>query len=275
MRRLQTRLPEQRLPKTRTESNSGSGGDQGIQVIARAATILRELKTASDGLSLGQIAKRVDLPRSTVQRIVNALISERFIVASASEGGLRLGPEIHSMAKAAKHDIVELIHPILVDLSQATGETVDLAELRDNTLVFIDQVEGSHRLRTVSAIGDEFPLTDTANGKAVLSVMTLEEAEHLIHSELDIHSELEQTENSTSGIDKIFLEIEQAHKLGYSLDLDEHTSGISAIGAAFTDHSGTYYAISVPVPSQRFVQCKDLLIEHLLDAITKARDVAE
>jgi len=42
----------------------------GIQVIARAATILRLLKINRSGLSLGQIAAQVDLPRSTVQRIV-------------------------------------------------------------------------------------------------------------------------------------------------------------------------------------------------------------
>jgi DNA-binding IclR family transcriptional regulator len=42
----------------------------GIQVIARAATILRLLKTNQSGLSLGQIAAQADLPRSTVQRIV-------------------------------------------------------------------------------------------------------------------------------------------------------------------------------------------------------------
>jgi DNA-binding IclR family transcriptional regulator len=46
----------------------------GIQVIARAATILRLLKTSQSGLSLGQIATQVDLPRSTVQRIVIFLL---------------------------------------------------------------------------------------------------------------------------------------------------------------------------------------------------------
>ena len=267
MKKPNTEATSTKSAKVAAVNNPVPGSDQGIQVIARAAAILRELKTVSDGLSLGQIAKRVDLPRSTVQRIVNALITERFIVASASEGGLRLGPEIHAMAMAARHDIVELIHPILVSLSHATGETVDLAELRDDKLVFIDQVEGSHRLRTVSAIGEEFPLTDTANGKAVLSMMQEEEAESLIHPEL------EHRQDTTSGIEKITFDIEQAREFGYSLDLDEHTDGISAIGAAFTDHSGTYYAISIPVPSQRFVQCKHVLVEHLLTAMARARKI--
>ena len=44
-----------------------------VQVIARAATILRALEEENSGLSLGQIAQRVNLARSTVQRIVAAL----------------------------------------------------------------------------------------------------------------------------------------------------------------------------------------------------------
>jgi IclR family acetate operon transcriptional repressor len=44
-----------------------------VQVIARAAAILRALEDEAAGLSLGQIAQRVNLARSTVQRIVAAL----------------------------------------------------------------------------------------------------------------------------------------------------------------------------------------------------------
>ena len=46
---------------------------KGIQVIARAAAVLRALENEPAGLSLGKIAQRVDLSRSTVQRIVDAL----------------------------------------------------------------------------------------------------------------------------------------------------------------------------------------------------------
>ena len=47
---------------------------------------------------------------------------------------------------------------------------MDLAVFRDEHMVFLDQVVGTHRLRTVSAVGEVFPMTDTANGKAALSL---------------------------------------------------------------------------------------------------------
>ena len=58
----------------------------GIQVIARAAAILRVLRDSETGLSLGQIARQVGLPRSTVQRIVGALQEERLVIAASAEG---------------------------------------------------------------------------------------------------------------------------------------------------------------------------------------------
>src|SRR3974377_630517 len=65
-----------------------------VQVIARAATILRALEDENSGLSLGQIAQRVKLARSTVQRIVSALETEKLVIAATPNGRVRLGPAI-------------------------------------------------------------------------------------------------------------------------------------------------------------------------------------
>ena len=67
--------------------------------------------------------------------------------------------------------MAEIAHPFLKELSQKTGETVDLSVLRRDYLIFLDQVVGDQRLRAVSAVGEAFPLTSTANGKAVLAML--------------------------------------------------------------------------------------------------------
>ena len=57
-------------------ADAGARGEKAqVQVIARAAAVLRTLEGQPGGLSLGQIAQDVGLPRSTVQRIVAALQS--------------------------------------------------------------------------------------------------------------------------------------------------------------------------------------------------------
>lgn len=226
--------------KTKIDQN------QGIQVIARAAAILRVLKNDNLGLSLGQIAERTSLARSTVQRIVHALQLEKLVMTGPDGSGIRLGAEIQALAAAGRIDIVEQLRPLLTLLSEETQETVDLTVFKKDHLIFIDQIVGKHRLRAVATIGESFPMTSTANGKACLALLEDHEIEAIINQEM---------RSNGQGIENLGLlltEIEQIRQQGFALDLDEHTQGISAAGIGFHDRNGQLYAISVPGPSYRF-----------------------
>ena len=107
------------------------------------------------------------------------------MVAASAQGGLRLGPEIQALAAASRWATGDLIRPILEELSKMTGETVDLSVFRDDHMLFVDQVVGSHRLRAVSAVGEVFPMTTTANGKATLSLLDDEMVDALVTRELE------------------------------------------------------------------------------------------
>lgn len=245
------------------ETSRKSASSQGVQVIARAADILRVLKNDNEGLSLGQIAERVSLPRSTVQRIVNALLAERFVMAATAEGGLRLGPEIQALAAAGRINVAELIHPILSDLAKKTGETVDLSVFRDDHVLFVDQVVGTQRLRTVSAVGEAFPMTTTAIGKASLSLLDEEEAAMIASREL------RQSDERSTTLSQIIAELEGIRETGVAFDMDEHTDGISAVAIAFKDPTGMVYSVSIPVPSHRFAKKRDDLIAALKKAMIR------
>ncbi|MDP2518553.1 IclR family transcriptional regulator [Shimia thalassica] len=240
-----------------SEKNSKSDRS-GIQVISRAASILRVLKEAQSGMSLGKIAEQVGLPRSTVQRITSALAEENFVISDAQGGGLRLGPELSSLAGAAQYNIVEHCRLLLNEVTQKTGETTDLAAIRGIGMVFLDQVPGTHRLTTVSKVGEAFPLTSTANGKACLAKMDRDEAIKLIRNEWDRNG-------IKQDLPKFLEQLEDIRKSGLAYDLDEHSSGVSAIGFAFRDWAGDLHAISVPVPSTRFVEQKAIIEKTLYD----------
>ena len=245
-------------------SDIETDGRNGIQVIARAASVLRALKGTPQGMSLGQIAERVGLPRSTVQRIVGALQAERLLIASSSGSGVRLGPELHALAEAARYNIAETLRPLLQALSDETGETVDLAMLRGQRMIFIDQIPGTHRLRTVSSVGEAFPLTTTANGKACLALMPDDDVERVARAEW-------ARTNAARDKAKFLEEIGSIRADGIAFDLDEHTNGISAVGIGFADWKGDLYAISVPAPSARFEENRD----RLVDAVKKLRPAVE
>ncbi|PHO05072.1 transcriptional regulator [Rhodobacteraceae bacterium 4F10] len=240
-----------------SEKNSKSDRS-GIQVISRAASILRVLKEAQSGMSLGKIAEQVGLPRSTVQRITSALAEENFVISDAQGGGLRLGPELSSLAGTAQYNIVEHCRLLLNEVTQKTGETTDLAAIRGIGMVFLDQVPGTHRLTTVSKVGEAFPLTSTANGKACLAKMDQDEAIKLIRNEWDRNG-------IKQDLPKFLEQLEEIRKSGLAYDLDEHSSGVSAIGFAFRDWAGDLHAISVPVPSTRFAEQKAIIEKTLYD----------
>ena len=231
----------------------------GIQVIARAAAILKALKNESEGLSLGQIAERVDLPRSTVQRIVAALQSEQFVIAAGPERGIRLGPQLAALAEAAKIDMTDKLRPFLTDLGKRTRETIDLSVVRGKRLVFLDQIPGTHRLRTVSQIGETFPLTDTANGKACLAKMSEKQRRAIFENE-QVSSAAEAT---------LLKELDEVRATGLAFDRNEHTDGISAVGASFFDRQGDLYAVSIPTPTSRFRLEEKKLADQLRQSMTQ------
>ena len=222
-------------------------GRSQIQVIARASAILRSLENQAAGLSLGQIAQRVELARSTVQRIVAALAAEKLLIAASPRGRVRLGPTILRLAASARTDFVATARPFLVRLSDELSETVDLAAIKRDHLIFVDQVIGPQRLRAVSAVGETFPLHCTANGKAYLAALPDDEVERLIGKSYD-----RRTARTLTRLPDLLKDLKSARRTGIALDREEHTLGICAAGVAMRDFLGNYVAISVPVPAQRF-----------------------
>ncbi len=229
---------------------------QGIQVIARAASVLRALENEPEGLSLSQIAKRVNLPRSTVQRIVNALAEEHLLIAASLTARVKLGPAILRLAANTSFDFVKFVRPHLELLSQRTGETVDLSIRRGEQMVFVDQIGGSHRLSAVSAVGASLPTYSSANGKAALSLLDDSEISELLGADLT-----KETANTLDDLSQLLPQINAIRGSHIAIDEEEHIEGICAVGAAFKDPLERIFAVSVPVPSIRFVHNKDSIIE--------------
>jgi DNA-binding IclR family transcriptional regulator len=243
----------------RRTSAKSSADKNPVQVIGRAVSILRALEGQPDGLSLGEIASRVDLARSTVQRIVAALASEKVLIAASPTGRVRIGPTILRLASSAPTDFAALARPFLQRLSEELDETVDLAAVRGDQLVFVDQVIGPHRLRAVSGVGEAFPLYCTANGKAFLATLDETDVEALIGRKYE-----KRTPNTITGLRELLSDLKTVRKARIAFDREEHTIGICAVGVALQDPFDNPIAISVPIPAPRFYGREKLIAERLL-----------
>lgn len=235
----------------------------GVQVIARAAEILRLLQAHPGGLSQAEIGERLGMARSTVSRILGALDDEGLVASRGARGPYRLGPEIARMAATVRLGVVMDVHPFLEELSRELEETVDLSVLDGDRVTFVDQVVSPHRLRAISAVGESFPLHCCANGKALLASLP---PEHALPSRL-----ARLTDNTITTPAALRKELDRVRAEGVAYDREEQTEGVCAVGAVLPGVGEQLVAVSVPVPAQRFYRRESELADALLAWVEKTR----
>src|SRR5271166_1247502 len=148
--------------------------------------------------------------------------------------------------------ISAIFRPTIEQVARATeGETVDLSVLRGQRMWFVDQIESSYRLRAVSAIGVRFPLDGTANGKAALAALD------------DADAEAALSRLSPDVADGLLREIAEIRRTGIAFDRGEHTPGISAAAIAQRAVGDNVIAISVPAPTERFLEKEQRIVSAL------------
>lgn len=231
----------------------------GIQVIARAAEILRVLQAHPGGLSQAEIGERVGMARSTVSRILNALEDEELVAARGARGPYRLGPEIARMASSVRLGVVTDMHPFLTQLSRELDETVDLSILDGDRADFVDQIVPPRRLRATSAVGESFPLYCCSHGKALLAALPPERLSQVLPSRL-----VPLTANTVTSVAALREELDRIRVEGVAYDREEQTEGICAVGVVLKGVTSELVAVSVPVPAQRFYGREKELAQALL-----------
>lgn len=255
-----------------TRTNGGaSNGDadsrSGIQVLARAAEILRLLHGYPAGLSQSEIGEQVGLARSTASRLLLALEAEGLVASTGPRGRYRLGPEIIRLAGSARRSAWMDLHPLLVEFSYEIGETVDLSVLERDSAVFVDQVVADNRLQAVSAVGDAFPLHASANGKAMLASMPEADRKRVLAARLEAF-----TPNTVTSPTELRRELAEANESGIAVDREEQTLGVCALGAVIGTVDHDLLAVSIPVPAQRFGEREEELRVALLAFVDRIGD---
>ena len=233
----------------------------GVQVLARAATILRLLAAdASGGLTFSELVARAGLPRTTVHRIRYALEEEGFVCADEATGRLHLGPGLLQLAVASRRDLPSVVSPYLERLSRELNETVDLGVLDGMHVLFIAQHPAPQRsLMVVSRVGARFPAFCTSNGKVLLAQLSPEELKRRLPKRLETPAQ-----HTPVSRDDLLHELDEVRRTGLAYDREEHHAGICGAGVAITDLDGSVAAISVPVPASRFYADADSISATLL-----------
>lgn len=221
-----------------------------IQVISRAIKVLQSISNAPGGMSLGDIAKEVDLPRSTVQRIVAALDAESF-TRSEGAGQILLGSGIFKLVSSSYADIVSLTQNLLRKLSEKTRETVVLTQSNNTDLIVVHRFIANRELQVIPRIGVlEKPIYNTAPGRALLSLYTDDEIIELLGEDISSNKDL-------------FDRLAKIRSNGIEYDHSKTMEGIVSIATAVNTFLGSF-GISILVPQHRFEENKDFYVQELL-----------
>lgn len=236
------------FPLTRPEPDIAARG--GVQSVDRAITVLQIL-ARTGGAGVSDIATEMGVHKSTASRLLNALDSRGMAQQDHDRGKYQLGFEILRLASSipGRLSLVLEARPFLNTLAAKFQETVNLAVLRSNFAVNVEQAMGSSSLATYDWIGSLTPLHATSSGKVLLASLTKTEREKVI-KETGLPAFTPNTLTSRPALEK---QLKAAAAAGFATVYDELEIGLSAMAVPVRDHRGVVIAsVSISGPAFRF-----------------------
>jgi DNA-binding IclR family transcriptional regulator len=226
-----------------------------VKTARNAIRLLREF-TNSPKLGVSELARRLNLDRATVHRMLRTLYDERMIDQDPDTHLYRLGSGIIEIAQAfvLQYDIPELARSELEQLRDAIGETVALQVREGKEAVCIATAESRYPVRVAYVIGERMPLHCTSSGFVFLASMTPTMRADALSGELRKY-----TARTVTQPEKILRAAATGLRAGYYIADETYHEGARTISAPILDAKGdTIAALTVAAPVQR-LSSKDLL----------------
>jgi IclR family acetate operon transcriptional repressor len=210
-------------------------GSPGTQTIDRAAQLLTLVLEAEEPRGLTELAGDAALPKSTASRLLGALERQGLIQQRGRRGSFEPGPVLRRYAHRGQ--LVELAQPYLEALSEASGETINLAVPGPLGVEHLAQVESRHFLGTGQWVGRRVPFHCTAVGKVLIAF-----------GGADPGDLAPLTPATIVDSDRLATEIARVRRDGCATAIDELEVGLSSLAAPVGDGLA---ALSISGPTLR------------------------
>jgi DNA-binding IclR family transcriptional regulator len=217
------------------------GLQRGLQLLSQFDKDQRELTGA-------ELARRLDVPRASVFRLLQTLEQMGFVERVGDSGRYRLGIAVLRLGFEflASQDLTERGKPVLDALSRATGLSAHLV-VRDGTeVVFVAKSVGNSSLQSSVHVGARLPVHATALGRVLLGGQTLP-ALKAIYAGTPLAAFTTQTPTTLAALKRL---VDHDAEQGFAVSQGGFEAGISTIAAPVHDeHLAICAAISVTVPA--------------------------
>jgi len=218
---------------------------------SRTIDIIQLLSSKKKPITLTEISKALEIPKSSTLEILNTLVSKD-IIACGEEGTktFKIGWKLLEMTvfTLSQNDLHKEARSHLEELAHQTGETVFLAIEDSGQMVYLDKVEGSSMIRATAALGSRVPMHCGALGKAFLAALPDSRIAELT-SELELKP---YTPHTTTCYADLLEEIKRIRKQGYAVDNEEYLPDIFCLGApVFNQLDQPIASISIAMPAHK------------------------
>lgn len=230
-----------------------------VKSVSRALHIIDIVSSKKDGLGVTEIAKQMDINKSSVYRILSTLVRYGYIEQDEETERYKLGYKFLEMSSKLLEsiDLRAEAKPYLRELEKATNEVIHLVVYDQGEVIYIEKLEGTETLRMHSKVGKRAPMHCTAVGKAILAHLPL----RVVLDILERKGMPQHTDHTITDKEVFLNELAVVRQKGYALDLEENEYGIRCIAVPIFDHSGNVIAaVSVSGPTIRMT---DERIEQL------------
>lgn len=246
------------------------------RTLCRGLEILELLAENAQGLELNQVARSLNLPKSSAYNLLQTLSRLEYVHCAPDTGRYALGLRMFEVGSAAVNsaDIRAVIHSHMVEINRQLNETMHLGVVAGKDALYIDKLESTRSIKMSSHVGLRLPLYSTAMGKAVLACLDDRQLAQLYPD--GVLPAL--TPHTVDTVEALRHQLSEVRAHGYAVERLENDENICCVGVAIEDREGhPTYALSISVPAFRFdadeeAECGRLLLraKRKIERVLKA-----
>ncbi|MDQ3424811.1 MAG: IclR family transcriptional regulator [Actinomycetota bacterium] len=218
-----------------------------VQSVERAFAILDAVAQRPAGVTA--LADRLDLPKSTVSRLLSSL--EQVGAVERFDGRRwRVGPSVEAFARTVppERSLAALAQSMLADLVRSVGEDAGLGVPDGYEVLYIDQVECDHPVHVRDWTGTRAPMHAVPSGLVFMADWPEDAVDAYVARGLAA-----LTPQTVVDPKQIRKRLEDVRRTGYAWGREEFVAGINSVAAPVRDaHGHALAAIHAHGPSYRF-----------------------
>jgi len=199
-----------------------------------------ELLTARDGaMGVSELATELNVGRSNVHRLLQALVEMGYAVNEGGRGSYRASLKVWELGAQALHklDFREATAPAMRELLTRSNETVHLSVLSGDEVVYIDKLDSPEPVRAYSVVGGRAPAYCVATGKVLLAWQEAQPTDLLTVRKLQVF-----TTSTIGDTAQLASELARVRQQGYAINRGEWRASVWGIAAPVLIGSGRVVA---------------------------------